>query len=85
MNGLSNKGRTFLYRLLHNLHPTKARLHRLNPRATPSSFCSFCLEEEKEEENSTHIYSKCGQGLEAMKWLKAVLEKFDPNINFEKS
>ena len=86
MKGLSNNSRSFLFRLVHNLHPTKSRLHRLNPRAVPSPFCSFCLdgEEKEEEDNISHIYSSCSHSFEAMNWLKAVLEKFDPYISAEK-
>ena len=51
--GISNESRSFLFRLLHNLHPTKARLQRLNPRSTPLPFCCYCQEL---EESLGHIF-----------------------------
>ena len=81
---ISNESRFFLFRLLHNLHPTKARLHRLNPRATPLPFCLFCEDQEKEESLSHIFSSECSQSAQAMEWVKSVLTKFDPNITFEK-
>ena len=82
--GLTNESRSFLFRLLHNLLPTKARLHRMNPRVTPQPFCSYCEGQEKEE-NLNHVFSsECNHSAQVMDWLKSVLLRFDPNATFEK-
>ena len=83
IGGISNENRTFLFRFLHNIHPTKDRLHRLNPRATPTPFCSFCEDQEKDD-NWKHIMSECTQSTHAVGWLISVLKKFDQNVTIEK-
>ena len=39
IQGISNECRSFLFRMLHQLLPTRSRLHRLSPRTNPSPLC----------------------------------------------
>ena len=74
---------SFLFRLLHKLHPTRSRLHRLSPRTNPSPFCQLC-DNHQVEDDLFHSLSLCHQSSQAMGWLTATLKMFDPTITPEK-
>ena len=79
--GLSNESRSFLFRMLHNLHSTKARIHRLIPRLNLQTFC----EVQEMEQSLIHIFSSdWSQSAQVMNWLLSVLQMFEPSVTYEK-
>ena len=72
--GLSPDQKSFLFKLLQSLLPTRERLARLGKVQSPS--CLFC---EAEEDNTSHLLS-CPQGLAVSAPLLRCLAVHVPNI-----
>lgn len=83
MRGLSNESRTFLWRMLHNLHPTKERLNRTMTRTNPTPICDRCdLNQVDNVQN--HTFTGCTETVEAMTWLITQLRMLDVGVTAEK-
>ena len=81
LKGITNESRTFLWRLLHNLHATQARLNRVT-RNTPSPNCTLCDSNETDDVR-THTFSACQQSSQAMNWLSEKIRVMDPTATAE--
>ena len=78
MQGLTNEARSFLFRLLNNLHTTGSRLHRIT-RNHPSPLCSLC--DANMEDDLQHAFTGCSQSEPSITWLTSVVSLMDPTIS----
>ena len=82
MRGISNDSRTFIWRLLNNLHTSEQRLHTLHK--TPSPLCKLC-QDNQDDNIWNHSFTKCSFSHQAMEWMINILKKFDPSITKDKA
>ena len=82
MKGLTNPQRTFMFRFLHNILPTQARLHRVT-RTTPSPVCQMCDSGEGDD-LWRHSYTQCAYMEVAMEWLLGTIKNMDPSATLNK-
>ena len=78
MQGLKNETKTFLFRLLNNLHVTGARLHGITLNH-PNPECVLC-DQNASDDLWRHSFKECYQSQPAMSWIISVVSQMDPNI-----
>ena len=78
LHGIDPVGQTFLWRMLHNLLPTQARLFRLKMRNTPSNNCQLC--DIIEPADVLHSLLTCPFNTEITTWLMRLLHIHLPNL-----
>ena len=76
IRGLSGVQRSFLFRLLHNLLPTRSRLHRMN--LTEDPYCDICPQ--RIEQDTIHCFLQCSFNFIINDWIIAVLYDLNPNL-----
>ena len=82
MKGLTNDNRAFLWRMLHNILPTQARLF-VTSRNVTSPNCIMC-EENETDDIKQHSFKSCDHSKEAMTWLINIIIQMDPSTTLEK-
>ena len=55
--GLTSNKSSFLWKMLHDILPTRERMHRMSLPGVPSAVCTLCLD--NEEDNSEHALLTC--------------------------
>ena len=74
--GLDSEQKTFLFKMLHNILPTKARLFRLQQSVSP--VCSQCTSGDSED--CAHALLSCSFNTEEVNnWIRQVVNKAAPN------
>ena len=71
-------GQTFLWRMVHNLLPTQARLFRLKMRNAPTHNCPLC--EAIEPADNIHSLLTCSFNSEVSRWLMTLLHVHLPDV-----
>ena len=78
LNGLSSTSMTFLWKLLHQLLPTRERQQRIL-RDGNSSLCGVC--NSGETDTLDHALTSCADSRETFEWMKRGLTKFCPQVS----
>ena len=76
LDGLCSIDKTFLWRMLHNIHPTQERLHRLEMRNAPTSICNHC--NLNSIDNLSHSLISCTNNTQVSDWLLKVVRPHVP-------
>ena len=79
LKGLTPGSKSFLFRVLHTLLPSKERLHHLTPQISPLCMCNT-----GEYESYLHLFFLCDKNDEAGQALLRCISAYDRNINEEK-
>ena len=80
LHGLSPATKSFLFKLIHGLLPSKERLHHLTPATSPLCWCNS-----GEPESYRHLFFQCSKNRTAGQALLRVLRCYDGNISEENS
>ena len=80
MSGLGSDFSSFLYRILHDLLPTRERQHRISP--TTTNVCSLCPS--NSVETLGHVFFNCSFNSEFGLGLVQTLKNYDNSITPEK-
>ena len=80
LNGLSPTSKSFLFRLIHTLLPSKERLHHLTPQLSPLCPCNTGV-----EESYQHLFFQCQMNDEAGQALVRVISAYDRGVNESKA
>ena len=72
LHGLSPQNKSFLFRLIHTLLPSKERVHHLTPTTSPLCWCRT-----GEQEDYTHLFFQCLKNLEAGQALLRCIRSYD--------
>jgi len=78
---LSSESTTFLWKLLHNILPTRERLHKILPAVT-NSICTAC--DSNQIGNIKHALAECSASSEVFNWMYSGLSKFGANLTVDK-
>ena len=76
LDGLCSIDKTFLWRMLHNIHPTQERLHRLGMRNAPTPICNHC--NLNSIDNLSHSLISCTNNAQVSDWLLKVVRPHVP-------
>ena len=80
LSGLESEQRSFLFRMLHNILPTKTRLFRLHQ--TDSAVCSLCTSGASED--CIHAFLTCSYNTSDVNdWLIQMVNNTAPNSNMQ--
>ena len=74
--GISSNQRSFIFKILHNILPTKSRLFRMNLSDSP--LCPLCVHGETED--LVHSLLLCDYNSVINDWIIAVLFDLDPSL-----
>ena len=78
-HGLSSDQSTFIFKMLHNILPTAARLHRLKQKENPTcTFCSLGV-----TEDLAHALVACSHNTDVNNWIIEFSHKVVPNCTVE--
>ena len=80
LKGLNPDTKSFLFKLLHQLLPSKERVHHLTPTASPLCWC-----DSGQHETYTHLFYTCPKNREAGEAVLRVAQAYDRNLTVEKS
>ena len=80
LKGLSPDSKSFLFKLIHTLLPSKERIHHLTPASSPLCWCG-----NGEEESYMHLFYKCPRNREAAEALLRCVQAYDEKLTAEKS
>ena len=75
---LSSEDQTFLWRMLHNILPTQARLHRMGMRNSPTPNCLHC--DSSEPESLQHALVICPKNREVTNWFLTIVHQHLPGL-----
>ena len=78
--GLSPDDKSFLFKLIHRLLPSKERLHHLTPASSPLCPCG-----NGENETYQHLFYSCVKNAQAGRALLHCLQSYDHSLTEEKS
>ena len=79
LKGLGPEHTSFLWKLIHQLLPVKARLHRISPTTSP--LCTLCTD--NAEEDMDHAFNSCSFNQGAGVTLTRVIREELPETNSE--
>ena len=79
LKGLSPDSKSFLFKLLHTLLPSKERIHHL----TATSPLCWC--DSGEQETYSHLFFKCSKNKEAGEALLKCSQAYDTSLTLEKA
>ena len=78
--GLDSEQRSFLFKMIHNILPTKTRLYRLQQADSP--VCSLCTTGSSED--CVHAFLTCSYNTsDVNNWILQVVEKVAPNSSLQ--
>ena len=77
--GLNSATHSFLWKMLHNILPTRERLHRLGINNIASPMCCQC--DQAVYDDLPHALVTCPQNTEVTDWLLNQLLRVSPNIS----
>ena len=80
LKGLSSTSMTFLWKLLHQLLPTRERQHRIL-RDGDNALCGVC--NYGEVDSVEHALATCADSRETFEWMKIGLGRFSADISTE--
>ena len=80
LKGLGSEAFSFLWKLLHNLLPTEARLARILPNHTEN--CKLCPNPVIADQ--AHCIFQCVSTREVGSWLLAIVRHHDPTVSIDK-
>ena len=80
LHGLSPASKSFLFKLMHCLLPSKERLHHLTPTTSPLCWC-----DSGEYETYQHLFFTCPKNTQAGQSIIRVIRSYDRNISEEKA
>ena len=72
LKGLSPGSKSFLFRVIHTLLPSKERLHHLTPQISPLCMCNS-----GEDESYLHLFFLCDKNSEAGQALLRCISAYD--------
>ena len=78
--GLSPDSKSFLFKLIHTLLPSKERVHHLTPTSSPLCWCN-----NGEHETYLHLFYRCPKNNLAGEALLRCIQSYDRNCSEEKS
>ena len=78
-SGLSSEQTSFLFKMLHNILPTKSRLFRLHQKDSPA--CTLCTSGSSED--CLHALVTCSFNSEVKNWILDISSKVAPNSTME--
>ena len=81
LNGLSSESSTFLWQLLHQILPTRDRLHKILPTVQSATCISCDLDQIG---NIRHSLVICSASRDAFNWMMTGLKKFSIDLTIEK-
>ena len=77
--GLNSEQTSFVFKLLHNILPTKSRLYRLKQKESPA--CTLCSTGSSED--SLHALLTCSYNSDVNKWIQDISQKVVPNCQLK--
>jgi hypothetical protein len=80
LQGLDPEIKSFLFKLVHQLLPSKERVHHLTPTSSPLCWC-----ESGDHENYLHLFYFCSKNREAGEAVLRVAQAYDRDLTAEKS
>ena len=80
LKGISPQSKSFNFKLIHTLLPSKERVHHLNPNLSPLCWCNS-----GEEENYLHVFYICRHNQEAADALLRCVRSYDSDLTASKS
>ena len=80
--GLSSKMSSFLWKMLHDILPTRERMNRMNLPGVPSAVCTLC--EVNAEDSSEHALLTCSYIRVGSENLLLALQHEDPTMTLER-
>ena len=80
LKGLNPDTKSFLFKLVHLLLPSKERVHHLTPTASPLCWC-----ESGQQETYMHLFYDCSKNREAGEAVLRVGKVYGRNLTMEKS
>ena len=80
--GLTSNKSSFLWKMLHDILPTRERMHRMSLPGVPSAVCTLCLD--NEEDNSEHALLTCSYIKVGADNLLLALQQEIPDMTLER-
>ena len=80
MPGLSSDSKSFLFKLMHTLLPSKERVHHLTPASSPLCWCNTGAAESYE-----HLFYECEKNKESGQALLRCIKSYDSSLSQVKS
>ena len=80
LHGLSPSSKSFLFKLIHCLLPSKERLHHLTPSTSPLCWCDT-----GQQETYQHLFFQCPKNGQAGQSLLRVVKCYDRSLSEEKA
>ena len=80
--GLTSNKSSFLWKMLHDILPTRERMHRMSLPGVPSAICTLCLD--NKEDNSEHALLTCSYIKVGADNLLLALQQEIPDMTLER-
>ena len=80
LKGLDSETKSFLFKLVHQLLPSKERVHHLTPTSSPLCWC-----DSEQHETYTHLFYTCTKNREAGEAVLRVAQAYDRDLTVENS
>ena len=80
LKGLSPDSKSFLFKLVHTLLPSKERIHHMTATSSPLCWC-----DEGDQETYIHLFFQCSKNREAGEALLRCSQAYDQSLTVEKS
>jgi hypothetical protein len=80
LHGIPPTSKSFMFKLIHMLLPSKERLNHLTPATSPLCWCNSGA-----QETYQHLFFQCAKNEQAGLSLLRVLQSYDSNITEERS
>ena len=80
LHGLSPDMKSFLFKLIHTLLPSRERVHHLTPASSPLCWCDT-----GEQETYLHLFYECPKNATAAQALISCVKSYDSQLTPQKS
>ena len=80
LKGLSPESKSFMFKLIHTLLPSKERVHHLTKTSSPLCWC-----DSGNQETYVHLFFECNMNKEAGEALLRCVQAYDQNLTIEKA